>query len=227
MIVLRRDRDRPNATNWLLQALALVDTVYLIACVLIQPLKTVNDVGDLDGPRAALTRVFPYVEPHAWALASTAQTATVWLVLLVTVDRYVAVCRPLKVCVYNRRFGDFCDEPCSLLTENITRKPPESPNVRQAQLNFWIRKPGLQWLRSLFFLFLFFLLLLSDIRFFPNAQYTPPTPTRRNCFVASRRRRRCVHEFATSSRRLPTDSVDNLETGQTDCVCVCFCVLTT
>jgi len=30
------------------------------------------------------------------------------------------------------------------------------------------------------------------------AQYTPPTPTRRNCFV-------CVHEFATSSRRLPTD----------------------
>ena len=27
-----------------------------------------------------------------------------------------------------------------------------------------------------------------------KAQYTPPTPTRRNCFVASRRRRRCVHE---------------------------------
>ena len=37
-----------------------------------------------------------------------------------------------------------------------------------------------------------------------NAQYTPST--RRNCRVASRRRRRCVHEFATSSRRLPTDS---------------------
>jgi len=63
----------------------------------------------------------------------------------------------------------------------------------------------------------------------PNAQYTPPTPTRRNCFVVSRRRRRCVHEFATtcSSRRLPTDSIDNMETGQTDCVCVCFCVCLT
>jgi len=56
-----------------------------------------------------------------------------------------------------------------------------------------------------------------------KAQYTPPTPTRQNCRVSSRRR--CVHEFATSSRRLPTDSVDNLETGQTDCVC--FFVLTT
>ena len=43
--------------------------------------------------------------------------------------------------------------------------------------------------------------LLTDSK----AQYTPPTPTRRNCRVASRRR--CVHEFATSSRRLSTDSV--------------------
>ena len=34
-----------------------------------------------------------------------------------------------------------------------------------------------------------------------QAQYTPPTPTRRNCRVSSRRRRRCVHEFATISRR--------------------------
>jgi len=37
-----------------------------------------------------------------------------------------------------------------------------------------------------------------------KAQYTPPTLTRRNCRVASRQW--CVHEFATSSRRLPTDS---------------------
>ena len=30
------------------------------------------------------------------------------------------------------------------------------------------------------------------------AQYTPPTPTRQNCFVASRRRRRCVLGFSCS-----------------------------
>ena len=47
-----------------------------------------------------------------------------------------------------------------------------------------------------------------------NAWYTPPT--RRNCLVGSR----CVHEFATSSRRLPTDSIDNLETVQTDSIAV-------
>jgi len=41
---------------------------------------------------------------------------------------------------------------------------------------------------------------------------------RRDETVLSRRRRRCEHEFATSSRRLPTASVDNLETDQTDCI---------
>jgi len=47
---------------------------------------------------SSVGRLFPYVEPHAWALASIAQTTTVWLVLLVTVDRYFAVCLPMKVC---------------------------------------------------------------------------------------------------------------------------------
>jgi len=42
----------------------------------------------------------------------------------------------------------------------------------------------------------------------------PNTRRRRDKTVLSRRR--CEHEFATSSRRLPTDSVDNLETDQTD-----------
>ena len=48
-------------------------------------------------------------------------------------------------------------------------------------------------------------------------QYTPPTPTRRNCFVASASA--VWTQFATSSRRLPTDSVD-LETDQTDSIAV-------
>jgi len=42
-------------------------------------------------------RVVSYMEPSSWALASTAQTMTVWMTLLVTVDRYSAVCQPWKV----------------------------------------------------------------------------------------------------------------------------------
>ena len=46
-------------------------------------------------------------------------------------------------------------------------------------------------------------------------QYTPPT--RLNCRVESRA---VWTEFATSLRRLPTDSVDNLETDQADSIAV-------
>lgn len=92
IVVLNRDKEKQNTTNWLLQTLAAVDTVYLAACFFIQPVKTVHDLTDW-GPRL-LKVVFPYIEPYAWGVASIAQTGAVWLVLLVTVDRYVAVCLP-------------------------------------------------------------------------------------------------------------------------------------
>jgi hypothetical protein len=50
----------------------------------------VYDLTNWAPGKSVLRRLFPYVEPHAWALASIAQTSTVWLVLLVTIDRYVA-----------------------------------------------------------------------------------------------------------------------------------------
>jgi len=37
---------------------------------------------------------FPYAERYMWPITSIAQTVTIWTVLLVTVDRYMAVCRP-------------------------------------------------------------------------------------------------------------------------------------
>lgn len=91
--VLRRDHDKKNATNWLLQTLAVLDTLYLVSCVFIQPLRTVcqmtNWVTEL---RAA----FPYMETYVWAAASITQTATIWMLVIVTGDRFAAVCRPLK-----------------------------------------------------------------------------------------------------------------------------------
>jgi len=59
---------------------------------------------------------------------------------------------------------------------------------------------------------------LSDTQLLGYAQYTPPMVTRWNCFVALASA--VWTQFATSSRRLPTDSVDNLETRQTDSIAV-------
>jgi neuropeptide Y receptor type 1 len=133
--VLQRDRDKPNTTNWLLQTLAAVDMVYLLASGVIQPLKTIYDMGDWAAAAAAATAVasngggdvteaipgrsgssdtsvswfrivYPYIEAHAWVIASIAQTTTVWLVMLVTIDRYVAVCLPMKVNTHGSVQGD-------------------------------------------------------------------------------------------------------------------------
>jgi len=43
--VLRRDRRRSKhgTTNWLLQTLAMVDSAFMVTCILIQPLKTIYE----------------------------------------------------------------------------------------------------------------------------------------------------------------------------------------
>lgn len=91
--VLRRDwQDGSNATNWLLRTLAGVDTFYLITCLFVQTFNTVHDFTDWFPD--ALRPYFPYAERYMWPVASIGQTVTIWTVLLVTVDRYMAVCRP-------------------------------------------------------------------------------------------------------------------------------------
>ena len=90
--VLRRDwQDGSNATNWLLRTLAGVDTFYLIACLFVQTFNTTHDLTDWFP--GALRPYFPYAERYMWPVASIAQTVAIWTVLLVTVDRYMAVCR--------------------------------------------------------------------------------------------------------------------------------------
>jgi neuropeptide Y receptor type 1 len=92
--VLYRDHDKKNTTNWLLQTLAVGDTLYLMASVFIQPLKAINTQHPDWIP--GLKNIFPYMELHIWAFASIAQTITVWTVVLVTLDRFMAICRPLS-----------------------------------------------------------------------------------------------------------------------------------
>jgi len=88
--VLRLDPDKTNSTTWLLQALAAVDTFYLAASLVIQPLAVIHELYGV------LARWFPLIQRYVWPLAATAQTATVWIVLLVTGDRFIAVCRPFE-----------------------------------------------------------------------------------------------------------------------------------
>ena len=49
--------------------------------------------------------VFPYITPFVYPVGLIAQTSSAYLTLIVTIERYVAVCQPLKaraLCTYGR-----------------------------------------------------------------------------------------------------------------------------
>jgi len=80
--------------------LAVTDAVYLVACIFIQTLECI--VKQTDWLTSVVNRYYwPYVEVCAWPMASVAIMATVWMVVVLTVHRYVAICRPLHAAQYN------------------------------------------------------------------------------------------------------------------------------
>ena len=72
-------------------SLAIADNSYLVTCFFIQTIKALAECTKWTSSMRAYV---PYAEPYMWPLASIAQTLTVWLVVLITVDRYMALCRP-------------------------------------------------------------------------------------------------------------------------------------
>lgn len=91
LLVLRHDkRDANNATTWLLQALAVADSFYLVFCLCIYLLKTIQ----VD--RSSYIPGYLSTEPYLMGFLSVAHMLTVWTVMLVTADRFSAVCLPMN-----------------------------------------------------------------------------------------------------------------------------------
>ncbi|CAG5132564.1 unnamed protein product [Candidula unifasciata] len=87
MLVLTR-RTMRTSTNIFLTALAIWDTVVLLICLLlISLIELVKSFKDL---------AFAYIVVYAYPIGLAAQTATVWLTVSFTVERYIAVCHPLR-----------------------------------------------------------------------------------------------------------------------------------
>jgi len=99
IVVLGRDRTIRRTTAFLLQMLAVADAAFLVSCLVASTLGTA--LRWTDWLPAAVRRGWPFVFMYSLPTASITGTAAAWMVVVLTADRYVAICLPLHVAQYS------------------------------------------------------------------------------------------------------------------------------
>ncbi|XP_064641248.1 FMRFamide receptor-like [Lineus longissimus] len=95
-ITVLRHRRMRSSTSCYLIAQAVFDIIVLICSMLFFGLPVVS---------TAYATLYPYLHPYAYPTSLTAQTGTIYTTVAFTVERYIAVCRPLqasKMCTPRR-----------------------------------------------------------------------------------------------------------------------------
>lgn len=102
MIILSRPQMR-SSINYLLIGLARCDTVLIITSILLFGLPAINTyTGYLFEYHF---RAYAFIAPFLYPISIIAQTVSVYLTVIVTLERFVAVCHPLQArsyCTYGR-----------------------------------------------------------------------------------------------------------------------------
>ena len=88
VIMLGRDDVMRKTTRFLLQNVALADIGFLVSCIFVFTLDGFAD--------RIVLNVYYITRPYTLPIASIFQMTTTYAVVIVTVDRYIAICHPLQ-----------------------------------------------------------------------------------------------------------------------------------
>jgi hypothetical protein len=102
MVILSRPQMR-SSINYLLIGLARCDTMLLLTSVLLFGIPAIYPYTGYFF--YYYYYIYPTISPYMFPIATTSQTASVYLTLTVTLERFVAVCHPLRaraLCTYGR-----------------------------------------------------------------------------------------------------------------------------
>ena len=82
-----------SSALFLFQCLSLIDSALLLT---VFPLYSMESFVVYTGWLLGYSTIHPYVLVHLLPLVLTVQTATIWVTVLVAVNRYIAICLPLR-----------------------------------------------------------------------------------------------------------------------------------
>ena len=91
-----------TSSSFLFQGLSFIDTVLLITAF---PIYCLEPIVKYTGVFREFDTIHPFVLVYVFPAAMTAQTITIWVTVLVGVNRYIAVCKPYsasRLCTVNQ-----------------------------------------------------------------------------------------------------------------------------